>query len=208
MPATIAIKKPLRQNDGFTLVEIVITIVILGAVAGILVPFFNAITHSPDPVIRERAISLGQAMMDEIMAKRWDENTPIGGGPICTGESPNQATRPTLIDACVTAATPVANLGLDAVPALETRIDFDDVDDYNGMVEDGTFTDPTDSAKTFTMTGYKRQIKVGYIASTTDPIDQNTSFTTGATTDTKMVVVTITSPLGETFNFVAVACNI
>ena len=71
-------------NQGFTLIEIIITIVILGAVAGILVPFFNAITHSPDPVIRERAISLGQAMMDEIMAKKWDANTPMGGGPICT----------------------------------------------------------------------------------------------------------------------------
>ena len=192
-------------NYGFTLIEIVITIVILGAVAGILVPFFNAIVHSPDPVIRERAISLGQAMMDEIMAKRWDENTPMGGGPICTGESPNQGDRPTLIDACVTAATPVASLGPDGAVPAEAWIDFDDVDDYNGIDETSNFTDQNGAA--FVLTGYRRQVTVRYIASNANPIDQNTPAAAG-TTDTKRVLVIITSPLGEIFNFVAVACNI
>jgi len=205
MPMSLFIKK-----QGFTLIEIVITIVILGAVAGILVPFFNAITHSPDPVIREQAISLGQAMMDEIMAKKWDVNTPMGGGPICTtGETGTGRGNGTYTLTCPDTSTENKNASTSLGPdGTETRIDYDDVDDYNNLVEDGTFTDPTDSAKTFTMTGYKRQVKVGYIASTIDPIDQNTPFTTGATTDTKMVVVTVTSPLGETFNFVAVACNI
>ncbi|MFH1021724.1 MAG: prepilin-type N-terminal cleavage/methylation domain-containing protein [Pseudomonadota bacterium] len=189
-------------SRGFTLVEIVITILLLGAVAGILAPFLNAITHSPDPVIRERAISLGQAMMDEIMAKRWDENTPVGGGPICNGESPNQTVRPTLIDACVTVATPIATLGLDGA---EARIDFDDVDDYNGVNEAGNFTDQNGAP--FTLTNYQRQVTVTYIASNATPIDQTTT-AAAVTTDTKLVVVTITSPLGEIFNFVAVACNI
>lgn len=188
--------------QGFTLVEIVLTIILLGAVAGILVPFFTAITHSPDPVIRERAISLGQAMMDEIMAKRWDENTPVGGGPICTGESPDQATRPTLIDACVTGATPTASLGADGG---EARIDFDDVDDYNNINEAGNFTDQNGAG--FVLTGYIRQVAVSYIASNTSPIDQTTAAAAGIT-DTKLVVVRITSPLGEVFNFVAVACNL
>lgn len=204
-------------DQGFTLIEIVITIILLGAVAGILAPFFNAIVHSPDPVIRERAISLGQAMMDEIMAKRWDENTPMGGGPICTGESPNQAIRPTLIDACVTAATPVASLGPNVVPAIETRIDFDDVDDYhfdptklpltpNGINETDTFIDQNGTA--FSLPGYSRTVSVCYIASNTGTIDPTPAACSATTTDTKRVVVTITSPLGETFNFVAVACNI
>ena len=100
MATNIPTQKTRQQNQGFTLIEIVITIVILGAVAGILVPFFNAIVHSPDPVIRERAISLGQSMMDEIMAKKWDENTPMGGGPICSGESTSKAARPSLVNNC------------------------------------------------------------------------------------------------------------
>ncbi|MFQ6758332.1 MAG: type II secretion system protein [Deltaproteobacteria bacterium] len=190
MSDKIFIKKPLRQNAGFTLVEIVITIVILGAVAGILVPFFNAIVHSPDPVIRERAISLGQAMMDEIMAKRWDENTPMGGGPLNTAES----ARGTVV--------PAAALGIDAG---EDRTTYDDVDDYNSLPpEIDNFTDQNNNA--FNLPGYRRQVAVRYIASAANPIDENTPAAAG-TTDTKLVVVRITSPLGEIFNFVAVACN-
>jgi MSHA pilin protein MshD len=197
MPTNIPTQKQLRHNRGFTLIEIVLTIVILGAVAGIMVPFFNAIVRSPDPVIRERAISLGQAMMDEIMAKRWDENTPMGGGPLITTESARGT------------AAPAAALGPDGVlPAIEARIDFDDVDDYNGLSEPdiaGNFQDQNGAA--FAMPGYIRAVTVSYIASATSPIDQNTPAAAGIT-DTKLVVVTITSPLGEVFNFIAVACNI
>ena len=193
MSANIFTRQPPRQDQGFTLIEIVITIVILGAVTGILVPFFNAIVHSPDPVIRERAISLGQAMMDEVMAKRWDENTSMGGGPINTDES----ARGTI------AATPVANLGVDAG---ENRTTFDDVDDYNDINEVDNFTDQNGAG--FVLTGYRRQVAVCYIASNTNPIDDNPASCSVTTTDTKRVVVTITSPLGEVFNFVAVACNI
>ena len=206
--------KKSAANCGFTLIEIVITIVILGAVTGILVPFFNAIVHSPDPEIRERAISLGQAMMDEIMAKKWDQNTPLGGGPICTEESPNLTTRPKLIDACVTKATTSTSLGADG---QTDRTLYDDVDDYNGWHEKNSFKNPTDNTKTFAMPGYELWVSVRYIVSKPDPttnsIDQNTSAapagpTATGTSDTKLVIVTIKSPLGETFTFVAVTCNI
>ena len=190
---------------GFTLIELVLTIVILGFSVMILIPFFSSITHSPDPVLREKALALGQAMMDEILAKKWDENTPVGGGPICTGESPSQATRPTLIDACVTQATPVASLGLDGT---ETRVNYNDVDDYNYYdthLETDTFTDQ--NGNSFTLLGYTRKVSVRYIASNTTTIDQNTAAALG-TTDTKLVVVKVTSPLNEDFYFVAVVCNI
>ena len=194
MSANIPTKETRQHTQGFTLIEIVITIVILGAVAGILVPFFTAITHSPDPVIRERAIALGQAMMDEIMAKRWDENTPMGGGPLKTNESARTATL----------ATAVANLGADAG---ESRTTYDDVDDYRSMpVEIDNFTDQ--NGNTFSLPGYRRQVTVNYIASSSATITNTLPAASVNTTDTKRVVVTITSPLGEVFNFVAVACNI
>jgi MSHA pilin protein MshD len=187
-------KKIPRKNQGFSLIEIVITIVILGAVAGILVPFFNAIVHSPDPLIRERAISLGQSMMDEIMAKRWDNNTPMGGGPLRTDESTRT----------MTWATEVASLGTDAG---EDRTTYDDVDDYRSMpVEIDNFTDQ--EGNTFSLPGYRRQVFVDYIASSSTTITDQLPTASANRTDTKRVVVTITSPLGEIFNFVAVACNI
>lgn len=191
MSANISTKKTLQHDQGFTLIEIVITIVILGAVAGILVPFFNAIVHSPDPVIRERAISLGQAMMDEIMAKRWDENTPMGGGPLNTTESARGA------------MAPVGALGSDGA---ETRTDFNDVDDYNGLAETDNFTDQNGNA--FSLPGYQRRVAVDYIASSSTTITDTLPVFSANPTDTKRVVVTITSPIGEIFNFVAVACNI
>jgi MSHA pilin protein MshD len=213
MPTNIPTQKQLRLNRGFTLIEIVLTIVILGAVAGILVPFFNAIVRSPDPVIRERAISLGQAMMDEIMAKRWDENTPFGGGPVVTGET-LAANGTTCIPCdgnrlfCFICRNPGYVPGAAGAVGNDgdgNRIDFDDVDDYNGLNEADNFTDQNGAA--FAMPGYRRQVTVSYIASATDPIDQNTPAAAGIT-DTKLVLVTIRSPLGEVFNFIAVACNI
>lgn len=196
MSANISTRQSPRQNQGFTLIEIVITIVILGAVTGILVPFFNAIVHSPDPVIREQAISLGQAMMDEIMAKRWDENTPMGGGPLNTDESTRGATL----------ATPVANLGADAG---EDRTTYDDVDDYRSIPEEvDNFADQ--NGKHFNLPGYRRKVTVDYIPSSSGTITHDLPDISANTNtmDTKRVVVTITSPLGEVFRFVGVACNI
>jgi len=211
-----------KASPGFTLIEIVLTIVILGAVAGILVPFFTAIVHSPDPEIRERAISLGQAMMDEIMAKKWDKNTPMGGGPLITGAGETEAA-----DGTVCTPTPYSCTGnrlycficqnpgytpgtasdINPVYNAAGRVDFDAVEDYNGLDETNTFIDQNGAPAT--LTGYRRQVTVRYITSFSDPITQD--LPTGslvAHTDTKRVVVTITSPIGEVFNFVAVACNI
>ena len=193
MSANISTKKNLRRNQGFTLIEIVITIVILGFSATILIPFFSAITNSPDPVLREQAISLGQAMMDEIMAKRWDENSPVGGGPLNTSESARGTTSPAVV------------LGADAG---EDRMTYDDVDDYNNLPieSDGTFADQ--NGNSFTMTGYTRKVEVRYIVSNSNPINKDTPAAAAVTTDTKLVVMTVKSPRGETFTFVAVACNI
>ena len=191
-----------KKTAGFTLIELVLTIVILGFSAVIIIPFFSAITHSPDPVLREKAIGLGQAMMDEITAKKWDENSPVGGGPICTGESNSKVTRPSLIDACVTNATPVADLDPDGT---ETRVNFNDVDDYNGINESDNFTDQ--NGETSVMIGFTRSVAVDYIVSNEASIDSSTSIK-GTATDTKRIIVTVTSPLGETFLLVAVSCNI
>lgn len=191
---------PPWSSRGFTLIELIMTIILLGFVSLVMIPIVTSINHSPDPVIRSRAIALGQALMDEITAKKWDENSPTGGGPICTGESPSKAARPSLTDNCITAATPLANLGNDG----ETRINFDDVDDYHGLTASDTFTDQNGTG--FSLPGYSRTVAVGYIASNIATITAATPFAL-ATTDTKLIVVTVVSPRQETINFVTLACN-
>ena len=199
-------RRPLSAaSHGFTLIELVLTIVILGAVSLILIPFVNSIVHGPDPMVRQRAVALGQALMDEIMAKRWDENTPVGGGPICSGESSSKATRPSLVDNCgAPGARTASAIGADAGETDRTL--YDDVDDYNTMAEEvDTFHDQRGTA--FSLPGYRRKATVRYVASSANPIDQNTPAAPG-TTDTKLVVVTVTSPTGEIFYFVAAVTNI
>lgn len=198
-------RPPHGPSCGFTLVELVLTIVILGAVSLILIPFVNSIIHSPDPMIRQRAVALGQALMDEIVAKRWDENTPIGAGPICSGESPNKGTRPSLVDNCAApGARTASTIGADTGEAQRTL--YDDVDDYNAMAEEvDTFHDQQGTA--FSLPGYRRHATVRYIASNANPVDRNTT-AAAITTDTKLIIVEVTSSTGETFFFVTAVANI
>ncbi len=188
---------PLSPDFGFSLIELVMTIVILGFLSMILLPFITSITRSPDPMIRQQAVALGQALMDEILAKRWDENTPIGSGPIGpTTESARGLT--------VAAST----IGRDGGEVVNNRTNWDDVDDYDGHTNTGTFRDQNNN--TFTLTGYSRQVTVTYIPSNSNPVeaDNPAGVTASAqATDTKRVVVSVTSPLQETFNLVMVSCN-
>ncbi len=181
---------------GFTLIELVITIVILGFSSMIILPFFSAISRSPDPLIRTRAVNLGQSLMDEILAKKWDNNTPDGGGSLKTSESER------VLGAL--SATPYVSLGPEA--GETSRQFFNDIDDFNGYSETtGVFHDQDNNA--FTLTGYQRSVQVKYIASTTATIDHNTVGLSN-TSDSKLIVITVTSSTGEKFYFTAVRCNL
>lgn len=202
-----------RGAAGFTLVELVLTIVLLGFSALVLFPFFSAIDHSPDPVLREKAVALGQAMMDEILAKKWDENSPNGGNPpICTSESTSTADRASLDPGCTYPGTgPVASaIGLNAgeTAGAANRSLWDDVDDYDGVSEPagGLFYDQDGGQLPGSLAGFTRSVEVDYIASNAAPIDGATAVSANPT-DTKRIVVTVTSPLNETLTLVAVACN-
>ncbi|MBW7473001.1 prepilin-type N-terminal cleavage/methylation domain-containing protein [Marinobacter sp. F4218] len=99
-----------REIRGATLVELVITIVIISiAIAGVVGAFALISGRSADPLNETRAIALAQLYVDEILAKKYDEQTPQGGVPRYAG---------------------VCNVGADGT---ETRASFDDVDDYDGV---------------------------------------------------------------------------
>jgi MSHA pilin protein MshD len=98
----------IRSQSGATLVELVITIVIISvAIAGVVGAFALITGRSADPLNQTRAVALAQIYMDEILSRRYDEDTPVGGNPREPGCTIN---------------TEEAN-----------RSDYDDVDDYNAI---------------------------------------------------------------------------
>lgn len=106
------------KQRGFTLIELIITIIVTAiAFTALSVWMLGANRDSVDPVISMRAATLGQAYLEEILSKRFDEQNSPGGIPRCNDDGP--------------ACTSAANFGPDG----ETREFFDDVDDYHGLSE-------------------------------------------------------------------------
>ncbi|NCO53260.1 MAG: prepilin-type N-terminal cleavage/methylation domain-containing protein [Deltaproteobacteria bacterium] len=61
-----------RNQRGVTLVELVITMVIISiAVAGVMTVINSTILHSADPVLRQQAIAIAEAYMEEITLKNY-----------------------------------------------------------------------------------------------------------------------------------------
>lgn len=111
-----------RHLSGFTLIEVIIGVVVIAIVTLVVTAGMGPLNQQTvDPWHQVRATELAQSMMNEISARRFDENSPTGnaglrcgdtGGPNCT----------TLVSSC---ATPLPN-------AEEgSRTEFDDVDDYH-----------------------------------------------------------------------------
>lgn len=118
-----------RRHDvsaaaGFTIVEIVVTIVILGiALLGVSSIVRLGSQQSADVMQQTRAVALGQAYLDEILGRRFDENSSANGLVPCFGASPP---RP-----CSTVLGPDTGESTDP----DSREYFDDVDDYHDWQE-------------------------------------------------------------------------
>jgi len=83
------------------------------------VMFVENVGNSDNPYLRQKALAVANAYMDEIFTKRWNENTPIGGGCVVTASA-----------ACITPGAPaVVAIGNDG----DTRATYDDVDDFHGL---------------------------------------------------------------------------
>lgn len=100
------------KSHGFTLIEIIVGMVISAISLTMLYTLiYPQIVRSVEPMLQVRAAELGQAIVEEILAKPFDELSPTGGVPPC---SP---------------CTAAAAFGADSGEG--TRADFDDVDDFD-----------------------------------------------------------------------------
>jgi len=118
---------PLMGSDpfysrGFTLIELVITIVILGIGAAAFTQLMNASTiASVDPMVRQQAHAVAQSYLEEVLLNSFcDPNLSTACPAFCTGAN--------ICSTCGGTASPA--------PA-ETRSNFDDVCDYNGLNDTG-----------------------------------------------------------------------
>ncbi len=99
----------MRSHLGFTLIELLAFILVISVgLAGLLFSFNFGVVHSVDPITRIKGLEKSQALLDEILSRRFDENTPAGGIPACDS------------------AQGVACAG------IASSLDYDDVGDYHG----------------------------------------------------------------------------
>lgn len=66
------------DDQGFTLVETVIVIAVLGLSLGVLIPFTVSLRNSVAPPLTQQAALLAQEKLEQIVADRLDNTTPKG----------------------------------------------------------------------------------------------------------------------------------
>ena len=195
----------MNRARGFTLIETVIFIVIIAiAVLSVTLLFSQSVRHSNAPLERQRALALANAFMEEIRHKRWDENTPIGGGCVETGSGFCDSYCATLSAAscgvCQASAgscQPKASASAGTGAEGEGRADFDDVDDYHGISNQSPPQD-ADGNPMVGYAGYAVSVTVASPAANWNGIDRR---------DVKRVEVVVRSPSGESIRLDAYRVN-
>ena len=163
---------------GFTMVELVVTVVIMSvAVLGLSMSLGFGLRHQSDGIWQIKSVALAQAYLEEVTARSFDENTPVGGLPAC-----NSAT-----------CSAISNDG-------ETRSLYDDVDDYDG-VDDLPPLDMNGAVRAG-YTGYRVQVAVRYANA-----GEVTSWGLDDISDLKLVSVTVTPPNGTAMLFTTLKGN-
>jgi len=182
-------KQPYRsRHAGVTLIELVIGITVLAIaltlITSILSPLF---IKSSDPWHQVRATELGQSLMNEILARSFDENSDRAGGLLRCGE--------TGAPAC----TAAAQFGPDGA---ESREAYNDVDDFQGFV--GSAAELTNLLGTSLAEQY-RNYQVA-IAISYPSANQVTGMVLAAN-QAKKIEITVTTPTGAIVQFAAYRGN-
>lgn len=194
----------MSREQGFSLLETVIFIVVVGiALSGLVTLFVQNTRSSADPLIRERAVVIAHAYMDEIMGKRFDENTPLGGGCVesgsdsCTDYCDAYSDTQCVQSKCrlVSAGTCVPRANLSGIYTEEgNRAAYDDVDDYDGINEEPIGI----AGEVAGYAGFNVQVNVSQPTNDWNGI---------AASDLLLIQVDVTSPLGETVSLQAYRVN-
>ena len=180
---TFSITRSARQQQaGFTLIETIIVIVLVGAMlAGMTSLFVTNVGNSYRPFLRQRALAVANAFLDEILHKRWNEATPLGGGCVNTASG-----------SCSSGPGVIA-IGNDG----ESRATYDDIDDYHGLNQ----SPPQDSSGT-DMPGYS-----GFTVNVT-VAQPGANWNGVPAADVRLITVRVTSSSNETISVSAYRVNL
>lgn len=179
----------MRANkfSGFTLIEVIFGIVlmaiVLTIVTGLLAPQAK---QSADPVIQVKANELGQAMMNEILGRSFDENSR---------RSPPYTLCGTPSNPC----TPSANLGRESG---ETRASYNDVDDFIGNYATADLQNSLGNSVAALYPGFSLSVSVIYDDDANGIADTSGDFNT-----LKLITITVTAPSGDVYGFAAYKGN-
>lgn len=72
-------KSPRRTVRGFTLIEFIVALVVLGLGSALLVSFVTPAARSADPMIQAQSRAIAGAYMDEILLRRAEAGDCSGG---------------------------------------------------------------------------------------------------------------------------------
>ena len=185
---------PLKRHQGLTLIELVVTIVILSiALVGISFAINSGVSQSANTLYELRAVALGQAYLDEILSKKFDERSRNSGIPPCKDPT----------------AMPALSGRKCADPLITeegSRTNYDDVDDYDGLDEGLNGTGILRDAEGNARTGYddfRVQVSVRLInVATTEQFSATPAPKPDDPYDAKLITVTVSdgSPTGIQFS--------
>jgi len=138
--------------------------------------------QSVDPWQQVRATEIGQSLMNEIMARRFDENSNVGNQYVRCGEFDAN-------DEKVECTLPI-NLGPDN--GESQRKQFDDVDDYHDLRLNGAELSGLSPNR---YNGFEVSVRVTYKEENEDE------------SKLKRITVTVTTPQEESIEFSAIKGN-
>ncbi|WAJ70065.1 type IV pilus modification PilV family protein [Catenovulum adriaticum] len=182
-----------KQPTGFTLIELIIGIMLIATAmllfTGVLQ---NSSRFAADPWHQVRASELGSALMNEILAKSFDENSNRSGGYIRCSSNDTAAPDCSLPNT------------LKADAAENNRSEFDDIDDYNGLDASGDNIVNLNIAKNAELSQayqkFRVKVVVFYDANFDGIADSNIS-------QFKLIQINITDPLGNQTQFASYKGN-
>lgn len=128
--STPAASKAIPKQAGFTLLELIVGVVVLGIallmISSILGPMY---IRSSEPWQQVRAAELGHSLMNEIMARSFDENSSRGATLLRCGEAG--------ADSCIAVIPACPVTGMSSATEEASRDLYDDVDDFHCFRGDG-----------------------------------------------------------------------